>query len=310
MGLHLSWPIAKGVEMSGSRGKGAEPTLAPSSLVRALHHLLRPLVRLLVSNHITYPFFSRLLKSVYVEIAEAEYAVDGKRLSDSRLSLLTGIHRKDVKRLRQEGPEAYRPPPSVSLGARLVARWTSAPEFLDESGSPLALSCTAQGEGPPAFEELVASVSKDIRPRAVLDEWVRLGVVEIEGGKRVRLRVEAFVPQKGFDEKVHYLGRNIHDHLATGAHNLQGRDAPMLERSVYYDGLTPGAVAELADLSESLGMEALKKLNRRAMSLQKKLERSGDAPVRMNFGIYFFATETADHPQASQDPSGEHHGDA
>ena len=282
--------------MDRPSGESVGQTLAPPSLVRALRHLLRPLVRLLLSNHITYPLFSNLLKSVYVEIAEREFSLEGKRLSDSRLSLLTGIHRKDTKRLRGEGSEEYLPPPSVSLGARLAARWTSEPEFLDESGAPRALACGPDAAGTPTFERLVASVSKDIRPRAVLDEWVRLGVVEREreDGERVRLRVEAFVPEKGFDEKAHYFGRNTHDHLAAGVHNLAGQGPPMLERSVYYDGLRPESVDELAHLSERLAMDALKKVNSRAMSLQTSDAGAADARMRMNFGSYFFAVLTDD----------------
>ena len=302
--FHPAGPMGDGEEMARPSGESAKQTLAPPALVRALRHLLRPLVRLLLSHHITYPLLSNLLKGVYVDMAEAEYSLESKRLSDSRLSLLTGIHRKDIKRLRRECSERYLPPPSVSLGARLVAKWTSEPDFLDETGAPRALSCLPEAAGTPTFERLVASVSKDIRPRAVLDEWVRLGVVEIEEGERVRLRVEAFVPEKGFDEKAHYFGRNIHDHLAAGAHNLSGEGAPMLERSVYYDGLRPESVDELAGLSERLAMEALKKVNSRAISLQKKDAASGGARMRINFGSYFFAVKTAD-PAQEEEPSDE-----
>ena len=70
--------------------------------------------------------------------------------------------------------------------------------------------------GEPGFEDLVASISTDIRPRAVLDEWQRLGVVEVDDAGLVRLVVGAFVPARGFDEKAHYFGRNLHDHLAAG----------------------------------------------------------------------------------------------
>ena len=65
-----------------------------------------------------------------------------------------------------------------------------------------------------SFETLVASVNTDIRPRAVLDEWLRLGVVQIDDSDQVCLVVDAFVPEKGLDEKAFLFGQNIHDHLA------------------------------------------------------------------------------------------------
>jgi hypothetical protein len=274
--------------MSPSSDGGAGQALAAPALVRALQYLLRPLVRLLLLNHVTYPVFCNLLKGIYVEMGVGEFSSGEQRLSDSRLSLLTGIHRKDIKRLRAEPAQEYRPPPSVSLGARLVAQWTGAGPFLDENGRPLVLARLEGSSGAPSFADLVSSVSTDIRPRSVLDEWLRLGIVEIEDDQRVRLRVEAFVPEKGFDEKSHYFGRNLHDHIAAAAHNLEARGLPMLERSVYYDRLSPESVQELADLSERLGMEALQKVNRRAMRLQKKDASGRAARLRMNFGIYFF----------------------
>jgi len=264
---------------------GAQPVTA---LVNALRHLLQPLVRVLLRHQITFPYLSALLKGVYVEVGETELADESGPASASRLSLLTGIHRKDIRRLREEPSEGFAPPRAVSLGARLVARWTAAPEFLDSEGRPRALARTTEDpKRGPCFDDLVASVSTDIRPRAVLDEWLRLGIVDLDAEDRVRLASDAFVPSKGFDEKAHYFGRNLHDHVAAAGHNLSGEGAPLLERSVYYDGLTEESVAEIAALSEKLGMEALQAVNARALKLQRQDAKRGGS-LRMNFGTYFF----------------------
>ena len=266
----------------------------PVSLVRALRHLLRPLVRLLLAHHITLPYLFGLLKSVYLDVGEAELARGSSPPSASQLSLLTGLHRKDIRRLRQDPSDDFAPPPSVSLGARLVARWIGSPEFLDGRGRPRPLARNAEEAARgPCFDELVASVSTDIRPRAVLDEWLRLGVVDLDAEGRVRLASGAFVASKGFDEKAHYFGRNLHDHMAAAVHNLAGEGAPLLERSVYYDALSEESVIELALLSEKLGMDALHAVNRRALALQRRDARRGGR-LRMNFGIYFFRTGAED----------------
>ena len=279
----------------GGESQSPEPTSAgpPPALVRALRHLLRPLVRLLLQNQITFPVFSNLLKGVYLDVAERDFALEGKRQTASRLSLLTGLHRKDVKRLREPADPDYAPPPGVSLGARLVGRWIGSPELIDDAGRPIRLHRTAR-EGSASFDDLVASVSTDIRPRAVLDEWLRLGVVELDGDDRVRLRVDAFVPAKGFDEKAHYLGRNLHDHAAAAARNLAGEEPPLLERSVHYTELSPESVAELSELAEKKAMEALREVNRRALALKRRDARRGEHKLRMNFGTYFYRAEMED----------------
>lgn len=269
-------------------------TAPPRSLVRALRKVLRPLVRLMLAHQITYPFLANLLKTVFVELAERELAIPDKAQTISRLSLLTGIHRKDVKRLREEPFEDDAPPPVVSLGAQLVARWTAVEEFLDDNDRPRPLARVPGSAHQPGFDELVASVSKDIRSRAVLDEWLRLGIAHIDADDCVRLKTEAFVPESGFDEKAHYFGRNLHDHIATSAHNLIGAGPSMLERSVYYDELTPASVDELSQLAEEKGMEALQAVNRRALALQNRDAGDKAARERMNFGLYFHRAEVSD----------------
>ncbi len=74
--------------------------------------------------------------------------------------------------------------------------------------------------GDRSFDALVAKVSTDIRARVVLDEWLRLGVVRLDEQECVHLEAQAFVPQKGFDEKTAYLGHNLHDHACAAVHNL------------------------------------------------------------------------------------------
>ena len=202
------------------------------------------------------------------------------------------MHRKDIRRLRESPSEAFAVPASVSLGARLVLQWTGSREFLDERDRPLPLPLHADDADGPGFDDLVASVSTDIRPRAVLDEWQRLGVVEVGADDRVRLVTDAFVPSRGFDEKAHYFGRNLADHIAAAGHNLGGGEPPFLERSVYYDGLSPESVAELQRLAESVGMEALQAVNRRAMELAEGDAERADATLRMAFGSYFLRAET------------------
>ncbi len=263
----------------------------PEVLTRAIEKLLRPLVGLLLEHGLTYTWLTGVLKRIYVDVAEKEFTLHGKRQTDSRITLLTGVHRKDVRQFRAEPLSEAPPPESVYLGAQLVALWTSDERFLDEQDKPLGLWRLPRDDGEPSFEDLVTSVSKDIRPRAVLDEWVRLGVAEIDESGKVHLKQEAFIPSQGFDEKAFYLGRNVHDHLAAARHNVQGNSPPYIERSVYYDDLTVDSVSKLSELAEQEGMQALKKINRRARRLQNRDKDKGNASHRMNFGIYFFDAE-------------------
>lgn len=303
---------------SSSQTPGAAPTdlvrgTSPA-LLRALRHVLRPLVRLMLARGISYPYLAELLKGLFVEVADKNFRLNDKPPTDSRISLLSGVHRKDVSRLRV----AFRgvgdaSPAVVSLGSQLVSRWLACAPYLDQAGKPQPLARLVSEGGELSFEALVSSVSKDIRSRVVLDEWLRLGVVHLDDDSRVCLNAEAFVPTKGFEEKNYYFGRNLHDHASAAAHNLLGeaqagaeKFVPFMERSVHCDELSPQSIAHLARQCEDLGMQALLAVNKSSLEAETRdRDESPDQPrQRMTFGIYFYAEPaapagTADDAEAS-----------
>jgi Family of unknown function (DUF6502) len=274
--------------------------VAPSkALIQAVQQVLYPLARLLLAQGVTYPQLAERLKAVLVKVAEREFRIAGRAQTDSRVSLLSGVHRKDVRRLRAApADEESVTARSVPLGAQLVAAWTGLRRFRDKQGLPLPLPRLASQGGGVSFESLVERVSKDIRSRAVLDELVRLGVVHMDEQDRAVLNVEAFVPRSGFDEKLHYFGHNLRDHAAAAAHNVLGGDEPLLERSVHYDALSKESIRELAALAEKSGMEAVQTLNRRAIELEERDAGGMAEKQRFTFGVYFFHAPTGSAKRA------------
>jgi hypothetical protein len=277
----------------------AGPTTPPKALISALKKLLRPLIRLLIAKGVGLPAFIELIKEAYVSVAEQDFPTNGKKQTDSRISVLTGVHRKDVKRLRSLKTEEFVAPRSVGLGPLVVARWLSNPATIDAQGQPIALPRQADSPGTASFDALVEGVSKDIRPRALLDEWVRLGVARLDAQGRVVLNKAAFIPEKGFDEKAFYLGRNVHDHLAVAGSNLLGQGNPALERSVHYTGLTEESAKVVTEAAERLGMQSLLAVNRLALELAEKDNGKPEARRRLNFGLYLY-----DGPTTLNGPDG------
>jgi len=281
------------------------PRVTPSrAFVQALRHALRPLVKLMLARGVTFTYASELLKSLFVEVADRDFRLEAKAPTDSRVSLISGVHRKEVNRLRQameSGDETV--PEVVSLGAQLVAQWMGSPPYVDDDGRPQPLARFASEGAELSFETLVARVSTDIRPRVVLDEWLRLGVVHIDAQGRVCLNVGAFVPAKGFDEKCFYLGHALHDHAAAAAHNMLDGQPPFMERIVHYEGLSEAAVKDLNEQAATLGMQSLVAVNKSALAWAKKRSNADDSPRRrMTFGVYFYsdkvdATGPAQAPQ-------------
>jgi hydroxymethylpyrimidine pyrophosphatase-like HAD family hydrolase len=254
---------------------------------KALKKLLRPLVTFLISNGITYPEVNEILKELFVEVAEKEFKLPGKNQTDSRINFLTGIHRKDVKRLKNKAVnEIEQEIPSLS--ALLISRWLGDSRYCDNQGQPKALSRSIKQKGDISFEGLVVSVNKDIRSRVILDEWLHMEIVYLNENDEVCLNQNAFIPEKGHEEKTWFFGENIADHIAAAVHNLNGNTPAYLERAVYYDQLSSQSAEELTELSEQLGMDALLKINNRALSLQNNDKKNKNNNYRIRLGLYFY----------------------
>lgn len=264
------------------------PTLPPS-LLPALKHVMRPLVRLMLKKGVTYSSFADLLKEIFVDVAEREFRLDDKPPTDSRISLLTGVHRKDVRRLRaMAAGRAAILPEDISFGAHLVSVWLNNSPFCEEPGRPLPLARLASVGGECSFDGLVAQVSKDIRARVVLDEWLRLGIVRTDDQDQVHLETMAFIPQRGFDEKAAYFRHNLHDHACAAVHNLTEDGTPFFERSVHYDSLSAAAVDQLREAVNAEGMQVLIGFNQLAAELEERDIPPPDAKQRITIGLYFY----------------------
>ena len=264
------------------------PIQGNTAITTALRKILRPLVKFMIANQITYPYLINMLKTVYVDVAEQDFPVPGKKQTDSRINLLTGVHRKDVKRLRLEPEDPAARPANISIGAQIIARWMGDKTLRNADGSPRMLPLQDDDEfSMRSFEGLVTNIAKgDIRPRVVLDELMRLDMVELDPDHNVILKTNAFTPSKGQQEKLYFFGKNIQDHLCAGVHNLAGGQPPFFDRSVYYDELTEASIRELSDMANKLGMDALIALNEKALALQTADKGSQRANHRMNFGVF------------------------
>ncbi|MGH7082082.1 MAG: DUF6502 family protein, partial [Acetobacteraceae bacterium] len=181
---------------------------------------MRPLVHLAMQGGVTFPMLADLLLGLYVEAAARELLKDPGAPTASRISLMTGVHRKEIRRQREAavGPEAA--PAAVTIASQLIARWLGLASTTDAQGRPLALTLRGRSRRQPSFEALVRAITTDVRPRAVLDDLESHGLIVHKPDGRVRLDTTAFLPRPGRAEQLFYLGRNLRDHIAAAATNV------------------------------------------------------------------------------------------
>lgn len=266
--------------------------LSPAPLLKAARRLLRPLVRLMLRSGLTFPVLAEAVRELYVDVAINDILTDPKTRTDSRISLLTGVHRKEIKRLREAPADTAETPEVVTLVSQIVARWVGSPAFADTNGRPRPLDRTGRTapDDAPGFDALVGLVTTDVRPRAVLDDLLAHGVVRIDSDDRIQLENNAFIPRPGGEEQLFYFARNLHDHVAAAAANISSTEpAPFLDRSVHYDRLTEDQARELEQYARAAALRVLLDVNRKALDLvgSKSAEPSTEQR-RINFGIYVF----------------------
>ena len=275
------------------------PGSGSAVLLPGLAHLLRPLVRLLLRRGITLPMLHDLLRELYVDVARRDVLRDRRAQTDSRISLLTGIHRKELRRQRTADATAPPEPPGLSLSSQIVARWLGGPRWGGADGAPLPLPRGAP-TGEASFDALVAAVTRDLRPRAVLDEWLSEGVVRMDVQDRVVLNDAAYLPRPGSAEQLHYFARNLHDHIAAAAANVLAEGRPrFLDRSVHYDALTAAQAARLAAFAHAGAQRLLLEVNRAALAMLDDAPPAPPPTRRVNLGVFLY---TEDDPPPGAAP--------
>jgi hypothetical protein len=252
--------------------------------------VMAPMVKLLLNEGVTYTRFTNALKKSFLEAAPSVLESSGSKVNDSSLSTLTGIHRKDVREWRTVGeplPQAK----SFSAVMAVFTRWANDPEFCDKKGHPKILDRLGSTG---TFESLASKVTNDVRPLALLQEMIRLGVAskvtddDNAETDKVRLCMEALVPKQGSAELLQLFSDNVGDHLAAAVHNLSRGADPMLEQSIYADNLRPESVAEINALSRKIWTSAFQTIVSNATVLSDKDEGQAGANQRLRVGMYFY----------------------
>ncbi|MBK8322538.1 MAG: hypothetical protein IPL06_07280 [Betaproteobacteria bacterium] len=263
-----------------------EPQSRQSAVLRALARVLRPVARLLIAGGVPFQAASESLKRAYVEAARRHYREDAK--NDSRLSLLTGLNRKEIKRLTTPIADEWGPESVTSFASAVFTAWTGRPEWRGPDGAPRVLP--RRGEG--SFDALARSVTLDMRPASILDELVRLGYARIGEDDFVHAMGDEFTSRREFADRLGPLAENLQDHADAAVANVlaDSTPSPHLERSLFADELSPESAAKL----EAFSREKWKSLHDAFIARADELEAEDrahgrPATMRVRVGLYGYA---------------------
>lgn len=215
----------------------------------ALHSLLRPIVRFCLRSSYTAQDLFEAAKEIFVQIAAEELTSTGEKINRSRLSIVTGLRRPEIRRILESRPPE-RTEGSHSLLARVMLQWRNDREFSLEPGEPRPLSY----RGPNAeFRKLCNKVSTTLNPGTVQFDFERRGFAVREGKSLVLkfrqlpltdMPAESFsILGKDLDGLVQAVEENLLStapitnlHLRTEFDNIVPRFIPTIRRWLMDEG--------------------------------------------------------------------------
>lgn len=256
-----------------------------STLRSSCRALLRPIASVVLKCGMTWREFAELSKSVFVSVASDEFGIRGRPTNVSRVSILTGIARKEVKRQREllAEPEATASPKTTDA-TRLLSGWHQDPNFVDSDGNPLPLEPLG---GMPSFQSLFESYGGDTPEQTLLRELLKAGSVEQDGQGRYVAKRRYHMPVEMDAGSIRFFGTNLFDHANTLSNNITGdHDMRRLEGFAVDDQIHPDAVDEFRAYVDARGQQFLEEVDDWLNRHRIDPNESEATPVRLGLGVY------------------------
>lgn len=254
-------------------------------LLDAVRQILQPLVRILLRNGIASDAVTELVRKTFVDVAETEFTLQGRPQTNARISVITGLNRKEVARLRGGPPISDAARKHWNRAATVLGAWYRDPDFLDRKGDPLDLPFE---DAKPSFAALVKKYSGDMQPRAVADELLRVDAIEAVDGK-LRMTTRGYVPSSDPETIIaEILGVDTAQLIETIDHNiLADADDKLFQLKVLATNMREEHVAEFNSYSKRLARVVIDELNRWLSERDLGKDWSGDDPRHeLGLGIY------------------------
>ena len=266
-----------------------------SIILLALARLLTPIVRILLKNKVSYKTFEEISRQVFVEVADEHFGVPGRKQTNSRISVVTGLSRKEVLRIKRLPPLQDRDlADQFHRAARVVSAWTTENAFMDTNGTPQTLPFDGATN---SFSALVERYSGDVPARAMLDELSAAGVVEVNAAREVKLLRRGYVPSGDDAQMLKILGTDVGDLANTIVHNFShAPDQSRFQLKVAYDNLPGDCLANFHQLVSERGYDLLLDFDKflRTQDRDTNPVSKGHGRMRAGVGIYYFQEQQED----------------
>ena len=268
------------------------------ALLAAFRVLMGPLVRILLRQGISYAEFSEVAKAVYVEVALKDFKVSGRRATRTRIAVMTGLTRKEVKRVIDEAvKERFELKTSFNRLGRVLVGWHTDADFTGPYGMPLELEYETGNPNEPTFSVLVKRHSGDMSPRSILDELVRVGAIRETEVGWFRVMRREYIPEAQGAHTFERTGVVVRNFVNTVEFNMT-KLAPgkgRFERHVTADdGIRREDLPKFDHYLRERCQVLLEEIDNWLAGLPKPDPKKGDDVIHTGIGIYHYMSHEQD----------------
>ena len=255
----------------------------------AIRKILRPIARILLRNGIAYGSFSEIARRVFVEVAYDEFREPKKKQTVSRVSVLTGLTRKEVSRIRDTEPdddiEAIQ---RYNRAVRVIGGWINDPRYSDKDGVPKVLSIDSSE---PSFASLVKKYSGDIPTKAMLNVLLSAGTVKKDEAGKLSLSNQAYIPSNDPADKLNILGTDVSELITTIDYNITSPETDLrFQRKVSNPNVRPEAMDAFRKMSREKSQSLLEEFDEwlYANEVNQESNKDDDGGY-VSVGIYYYS---------------------
>ena len=225
----------------------------------ALRKILMTLVRTLLRNGMSYGEFDQVARKCYVDVAYRNFVPAGKKQTVSNVAILTGLNRKEVKKLseldlQQPGTENRQ----YNRIVRVLGGWINDARYLRSDGIPRDLDY----DGRDSFSDLVKRYSGDMPVAAMQKVLLASANIKFSDDGRVRLMSHAYLPSDDPVEKLTILGNDTSQLVETIDYNLSAaEDALRFQRKASNTRVALDAIPEIKQFLKRKGQAFLEEID-------------------------------------------------
>jgi hypothetical protein len=254
--------------------------------------LLVPISRLTLTGGVGIDQLVRAAKQAYVETAIENLFPVGSRVNISRLSVVTGLTRKEVSLFidKTKGRKVHLVPRTKEQRAiRVLRGWRVDPRFHGRSGAPAQLPVRGKGK---AFTSLVKLYGGDVTPTSVLRELERMGAVSLTQSGLLRMRTASQRLRSHAPQHMLEAARLLGDFASILAQQHSSRGAP--EFFGFRDcAITSPDDTALFQRTFSRRASALLESFDQWRGSRREVRKPSDRRARVGIGVYLVSKSVA-----------------